>query len=70
MFNLVDEIVLFFRIRAAARRERRNPSGLAGLAAALDEALEKFPNDAVSQQAKARSELALRELFGIRKWDA
>ncbi len=70
MREWLDRIVLIARVEWAVWRARRNPVTVADLAAAMDDALRRFPDDRVHQEARARSELALRELFGQRKFDA
>lgn len=41
-----------------------------GLCAALDEAMERFPNDPIVQEAKALATLEVREILGQRRYEA
>lgn len=62
----------YFKARTAWQKKRGTYKEvtLADFSAAMDEAARKFPNDKFHLEAKAMSELYMRELFGKRKHDA
>lgn len=62
--------MMVFWIIRGTWRERRSPSTLADFAAAMDDALERFPDDSVHRVARVQADLTRRELFGVRKFES
>jgi hypothetical protein len=70
MCRWIDEIFLLIAFERVVRRDRHKPITSEFISDAVRKSLELFPDDCVVREAKARSELALRDLRGVRRFDA
>ena len=66
----MDHVWLGLVVKLTVWLRRHRPCTSADLAEGFAVARRTFPNDRVQREARAQAELALREMFGQRKFDA
>lgn len=70
MFGWIAQLYQILETERVKWRMRNVPITPELMNAAYENALDRFPEDRANQQAKAASELFLREVLGRRKFDA